>query len=298
LKRENAWTSVPEDCDNRGSWIYQRIFTDTTSVDIAFIGTSRTINGIQDTLITRLLSDVDGKKINVANLGYCRFGTEMQFLIAKDLISKKKVRTIVLEVNEGLSGTSHPIYPYFAATEDLVHPASLMNQNTPSNYYNGFLARLTQLRATILSESQSEGTPLPNYGYRGYPGTADPATLIEPDAPHKRELNFIQRFDKIYPEAWIERTIALCRANNIEVLFVYLPSYHDQAQPQEELSFYQSHATVLIPEQKQLHRKSLWRDHDHLNDPGAQILSIWLCEQLFKHTELLKNANKNTISAQ
>ncbi len=278
LSRDVAWKSAPDDCDNRGAWIYQRLFLDNAPIDLAIIGTSRTINGIQDTLISKMLST--SNKIEVANLGYCRFGTEIQFIITKDLISQKKVKTIVFEINEGLSGTSHPMYPYYSTTEDLLKPASYLNQAMPANYYNGFLGRLAQFRQSVLQVPVDSNAALPSYGYRGYPGLADSNTLHEPNASISKTPNMIQRFDKIYPESWISKSIALCKANGVNVYFLYLPSYHDQPEPKEELAFYRSYATVLIPPNDMIHHKNLWRDHDHLNDAGASIMSAWLVQQL------------------
>lgn len=280
LRREFAWTGIPGDCENRGSWIYQRLFTDSTPVDIAFLGSSRTINGIQDTLLSRLLSASNQKQTNVVNLGYCRFGTDMQYVIAKDLLEEKKVKIIVIEITEGMNSSSHPVFPYYAQTSEIVSPASLLNQAVPSNYYNAFLARLTQSRETIFNVPDTTLPLFPSYGYRGYPDNADPSSLKEPEIAVKSEANPIKRFEKKYPEAWIARLVELCAENNVKVFFLYLPAYDDQPEPTEGLVFYRSLAPVLIPPNTSFRNKTLWRDHDHFNDRGAEILSRWLAGEL------------------
>ncbi len=280
LDRNIAWTSVPGDCDNRGSWIYQRLYLDTTGVDIAIVGTSRTINGIQDTLISRLLSNSLSQEMNIVNFGYCRFGMEMQFIMAKDILEQKNIEVIVIEINEGMSGSSHPLFPYYARTEDVLRPASVLNQAVPANYYNGFLSRLTQFRQDILDLEDTAEPMFPSYGYRGYPGNADPSTLIEPDSFVDREMNALKRFEKLYPKAWIAQLVEMCLAKRVKIYFLYMPSYHDQPEPVEGLEFYRSLAPVLIPPNASIRNKGLWRDHDHLNDSGAKVLSTWLALEL------------------
>src|ERR1044072_4383675 len=196
--RKTAWTGAKDDCENRGTYLWQRIFSDTTPVDVAFLGTSRTINDVVDTLIEREYRLHYKNDCHVVNLGYCRFGNEMQYVIAKDLFANKKPGLVIIEINEQMGTSSHPMYPYFASTEDILQPASFRNQSVPANYYNAFLARLTALRGDFYGIADSALQQFPSYGYRGYPGQADPATLIPPAPASPKEMSAYRTFETGY----------------------------------------------------------------------------------------------------
>ena len=55
---------LPDDCLNRASWIYNRIHENRTDIDIAFLGSSHTITGINDSLIYHSF----GNELEFANL--------------------------------------------------------------------------------------------------------------------------------------------------------------------------------------------------------------------------------------
>jgi len=281
LDREYAWKSVPGDCENRGSWIYDRIIKDEKAIDIAFLGTSHTINGIQDTLITNLITKKIGNTITALNLGYCRFGNELQFIIAKDLFAHKKVKTMVIEINETFGISSHPVYSYYAKTEDIIRPASFKNQKALVNIYDAFLARLSQLRTDFFNMKPGKENKFPEYGYRGYAGLADPQKLIESSNVNE-DSNPVRQFNIGYPKSWIKALVDFCKANNSQVYFLYIPSYSSQPTPTEGMEFYNSLAPVLVMPRTELADKNLWRDADHLNDKGAAIFSRWVGNELCK----------------
>jgi hypothetical protein len=276
LKRKYAWNSLPTDCDNRGAWIWSRLYVDTTSIDIAFLGTSHTLNGIQDTMISRLLSEKKQERINAVNLAYCRFGNELNYVIAKDLFATKKPKIVIIEVNEKFGTASHPVYPYFAETKELVQPASLVQQAYGSNLYNGFLARLSQFRSSFFHSLDTIVPIHVSYGYRGFPTAMDdPAQLVPPDKKQSHQMGAWRKFTVSYPQAWISDLVQLCRSNHAQVFFLYIPAYHDQPVPIEGMDFYTSMAKVLLPPEGLFSDKTMWRDKNHLDDKGANVLATW-----------------------
>lgn len=284
LDRKFAWTSAPIDCDNRGAYIYNRIFEDTTPVDIALIGTSRTINGLMDTLMSRRLTEAHyfDDSVHVANLGYCRFGNELPMIIAQDLFSRKKPSIVLIEISERFGVSSHPMYPYFASTSELFAAPSYANQSALSNLYNGFLVRVTQTRSELFG-FEHEVVSTPPYGYRGYPDSADPASLKDPDIQPANLQGAWRSIQTTYVRAWIQSLVELCKANGSKVFFVYMPSFHDQPTPLEGMDFYQKLAPVWIIDRNMIGSRSCWRENDHFNDKGAYIFSEWLCSQLINN---------------
>lgn len=273
-ERKAMWTSSPGDCDNRGAFIYQRIFEDTTAIDIAFLGTSHTINGIQDTLISRLINEELGMHLNAVNLGYCRFGSEMQYIIAKDLLEHKHPKLVLIEVNEEAGQASHPMYPYYSTTEDLVQPVSSFNQALPANFYNGFLARLSHIRSSTYGFADSALPQFPHYGYRGYPDAAPVEELVEPETNPEVPDHTVMGIS--YSESWVSKTVELCYASLVKVRFIYIPSYNDQPHPMEAVDYFNSKAGLWVIPRDSIASKLQWRDRDHLNDAGAAAFSRWI----------------------
>src|SRR5687767_9647068 len=83
--RKRSYHYLTKDCEGRGAWMYRRIFERPEPVDVAFLGSSHTINGINDTLINQQLI---GKKMTACNLGYCRLGRDLQLVLIKHLIEQ------------------------------------------------------------------------------------------------------------------------------------------------------------------------------------------------------------------
>lgn len=100
VNKKFSFNFVKGECDNKASWIYHRIFEDERPIDIAFMGASQTGCAIMDKTIEKLLSDSLGRNINVANLGYCRRGRDIQYVMLKELFRHKKPSILVIEVAE------------------------------------------------------------------------------------------------------------------------------------------------------------------------------------------------------
>src|SRR6476661_964112 len=75
IDKKRAYHYLTEDGEGRGAWMYRRIYESKEPIDIAFLGSSHTINGINDTLINQLLRD-SGSTKTTCNLGYCRLGRD------------------------------------------------------------------------------------------------------------------------------------------------------------------------------------------------------------------------------
>ena len=89
--KEYAYQQIQKDCRS-GSWIHQRLFENEQEIDLAFVGTSRTMCGVQDVEIEKLLASQYGRNLKVANLGVCRNGMNLHYLISRDLFQQKKAQ--------------------------------------------------------------------------------------------------------------------------------------------------------------------------------------------------------------
>ena len=282
VKREFAYHYNPCDCENRGAWVYDRIYKDSTPVDIVFLGSSHTMTGIQDAQIESLLYVRTGRLQHVLNLGYCRNGEEIPYVLLKDLVRKKKPRLVIIEAREKLSLNSHPVYASMAETEDLLAPPSLKSAGYFPNVYTGWLTHLSQFRSDLFGLADTvKAENYSHYGFRFSEKTDDPANL-EKTAKEKlkpRPEPFLSEQLRNYPLAWTAETEKLAEENGAKVAYLYFYSF-GSPQKRPELQQYQKDNTFLLPPDSVFTDKLNWRDPDHINNRGAAELANWLASEL------------------
>lgn len=108
------------DCNT--SWIYYRLYDNPTPIDVAFIGTSHTGCGINDSLIENSLKNEYQVEKNISNLAYCTNGRNIQYPLLQDLLINKKPELIIIEVTENESTNSHQDFPYLADVDEILEP--------------------------------------------------------------------------------------------------------------------------------------------------------------------------------
>ena len=133
------WQDMRSEAWARLGWIYERIHFDETPVDIAFIGTSHTMNGVDGAAVRAALAAAGGTCRHVVNLAFPSYGRNMHWLIARELLEHRKVGTLVLEVFENESRKAHPFFNAVADVSDVLQAPLLINLN--------YLSDLAQLPA-------------------------------------------------------------------------------------------------------------------------------------------------------
>jgi hypothetical protein len=283
-QRSFAYYFVKNDCFNQGEWIYDRLYDNAKPVDIAFIGTSHTINGVHDILIEKMLNE--GRKtdtVDVLSVAYCRHGSNMHYLILKELLKNKKPKILIVEVLEEIRTNSHPIFPYFAQKEDL-------NLDIPfhrdyfKDYYTATTLRIEQRKKEWLYEYPNRIFNSRLYGNLTFPDTFPKAELAAFSERHlvKIEQNKNRFFKKTgidFPKLYLQKIKTLCDKNNVELKFLYLPAYGGINVEPTEMQLYQDLAAVLLPPKDILNNPDYWHDTEHLNTVGAEVLGKWLAEQ-------------------
>jgi hypothetical protein len=283
-ERTFAYHFVKNDCFNQGDWVYDRLYDNPKPVDIAFIGTSHTINGVHDILIEKTLNEGKGKDtVNVLSVAYCRHGSNMHYLILKELIKNKKPKVLVLEVLEEIRTNSHPIFPYFAQREDF-------NLDIPfhrdyfKDYYNATTLRIEQRKQEWFYEPEERIFNPRLYGNLTFPDTLAVAELNEFKIRHLAKIEenknkFFKKTGLNFPKYYFQKMKTLCDKNNVELKFLYLPAYGGIDTAPTEIEIYQSFGTVLLPPKELLNNTDYWHDKEHLNTVGAEALGKWLAMQ-------------------
>lgn len=279
--KEFAYHFIKDDCYNHGAWIHDRIIKNPTPVDIAFIGSSHTIHAFQD----KKLEEILGSEYRIANLGYCRYGRNLEYLILRMLLEHKTPQFVVLEVHEDEEKNSHDIFPYLANTRDLILTPSPINRDYFADLFHGASARLEYFKSRYIFRKNYPESDFGLYGYGEADRVVPENELKENQQAWKNRLERtqIQSIEKIqlkYPFAYLNKMIELFRKKNIPFLFVYLPESGSKLKKPKYALHYQNFAPLLIPPDSIFENTTNWMDASHLNDKGSELLSAWMAEQL------------------
>src|ERR1043165_4170457 len=266
-------------CQGRPPWIYQRIYEDTTAIDIAFIGTSHTMNAVNDEWLEKTLFDSTGKRLTVRNLSFCGFGRDFDYVLVKDLVEHKKVKALVLEVRENESQLGHLSFPYVATSSELFTAPKYFNRSYLPAIYKALLFRLQYLRESFTHEDirhQTEIAASP-FGFNGNNGIANPEDLDKEARKalerEKKKNASIENALNTLPQGYINQIADLAKANGVKLLFIYLPAYENRMSETELKTFYAPKGQIIFPDEQVLRDKANWADYEHLNISGEQKIS-------------------------
>lgn len=285
VPKEFAYEYMGDECEGQGRWLYSRLFLQDRPADVVFIGASRTMRAVDDSLLQHY-SDSVGDHLKFLNAGFCRFGRDLFTLIAEDALSTQNgIKTLVFEVNEREGSGNHPIYWSLAGTKDLLYPESFLNQSYFSNVYSGSLLRIDYLRDDLFSRTT---TPAASGKYFGCLHTDHQADDADLDASQQycasgrncQPATAMENFQMRYNKAWIARLSRSAKAHNVELVFLFLPAYGCSTCPPREIDFYSQYGPVLIPPPEILEDRKNWSDHDHFNSSGSRLMAKWLYERL------------------
>ncbi len=285
VSKEFSYNYIKDECEGAGQWLYSRMYLQDRPADIVFVGASRTMRAVDDSLLQHYY-DSSGADLKILNAGFCRFGRDLFTLIAEDVLSTQTgMKTLVFEVNEREGSGNHPIYWTLAGTKDLLYPESFVNQSYFSNIYSGTLLRFDYLRGEWLSTQQPTRTSGKYFGCLHTDFIADQKDMDDAAAycakrKHWSPPGAWEEFQLGYNKAWIERLSNNCKARNVELIFLFLPQYGCSDCPPRELGFYQQFGNVLIPPTDILENRNNWSDHDHMNNSGSTAITKWLFDEL------------------
>lgn len=275
--KKQVYAALKDDCDNRANWMYQRIYENPLPVDIAFIGSSRTENSINERLLEYYIPEY-----RTLNFAYCRYGRNLHYMLIKNLIEEKQVRAVVLEVRQEENPYSHPVGAYFMENEDILTSYPFFNKDWFGDWATAFQFRL-QLTQEAIFDNQMELIPDSNeYGF--YPNyTVPDLTEINKEGAERKKADdggFKRKMENTYPLHYLKRIAALCSENNVRLIFLYLPSYGVPQTEPTHADFYRKHGTLLIPPNNILQNINNWADPNHFNPDGSVLMSRLLGEEL------------------
>ncbi len=127
------------------TWIYERIYFDKTPIDVAFFGTSHTMNAIDSEIVESLLIDK-----HVVNFAIPHFGRDMHHTLIKLLLDNRTPETIILEVREDEARDLHPGVHYLADIDDLYSAPLIVNFRYLGNLIRQPLRQLKAINFEII----------------------------------------------------------------------------------------------------------------------------------------------------
>jgi hypothetical protein len=280
VNQRQKYIGLKHDCFNHGIWIYDRIFNNSKSVDVAFIGSSHTINDIDDRLIENRLA----KKFTVANFGYCRLGRNLSYVLLKELLKKKHPQYVFLEIREDEDYFSHPIFPYVASDREVLFPHLLFDARYFSDIWTHFSYKMELLQDALFSNEKE--TPVRNnaFGHSAFRDTIAPGVLakayLEQNSVKEKPSKLIRDFHLAFARGYLKAIGSLCEQEKIKLIFLYLPSYGSGLKRPREFATYAKYGKVWWPPSTVFHKKTNWHDTGHLNGEGARELSLWLAKRM------------------
>lgn len=279
----------------KAGWIYERIHFDPTPIDVVFLGTSRTVAGIDSGKVEQSCHDVGGKYCSSVNFGMLHLGRNLHWLLAREVIESRKPRLLVVEVQETEYRALHPAFSYLADELDLVAAPVVIN----TSYFTD-LGRLPARQISLFAESAAPGlfdihTEFDRSHYQGpHWDDADknPSSVVSDEQLESQRAHMaaiedakvrlpapLQKLEYRANVIYLERLLDLARQKNIEIIFMYLPMYHDAKLPLFADVYDKYGATWWVPGEIRDHHE-LWRDVNHLNFDGAAALSTFIGAKL------------------
>lgn len=289
------WQAIKVEAYARLGWIFERIHFDPTPIDIAFIGTSHTMNGIDAEAFERQLSAATGSCVHAVNLAIPSYGRNLHWLLVRELLTHRQVRTLVIETFENETRKPHPLFAHVAEVADVLSAPVLININ-----YLHDVVRLPWRQLSLWAESLSPEA----WGLRRRPDLADydgsnvdntrvvnvggialtplrdtamaPAALEAAAAAQRadKRLHWLgPRFadwEYVLPNTYLRRILDLAHERGVEVVFLYLPGYGNPPAPVDN-RLYQG--APMLTANDVLARSDAWLDVNHLNMLGAARLT-------------------------
>ncbi len=282
--------STLQDDGLRLAEVLERIDQDTNPIDIAFIGTSHTMDGIDDSDLQASLEKA-GVRANVANLGVMWMGRDLHLWLTRRLLAHKTPKLIVLEINEHEPPYGHPLMPYVAAASDMLCCRFWDEFNFPKMFLlflkEQFYGSIS-LAWTPFSRAAAAGAPQWEHGWHPLDGIWDariPRALSLGDrieglmGSNSRSLAYELTSD--FGRQAVRQIVEEARAAHVSIVFLYLPEfqYASRAEP-ENIRFYSELAPVIVPPEDLVANRLNWWDFAHLNRNGAQEFVPYLSAQL------------------
>ncbi|HBS88454.1 MAG: hypothetical protein A2W91_15000 [Bacteroidetes bacterium GWF2_38_335] len=275
---------IKGDCDAQGSWIYETM-RGNDKPGIVFLGSSHTLNAVNEKIIMDELKKTGTDTVSVANFGYCRYGRNLQYVLLKDLIKSNKPKMVIFEVTSEEPASSHPVFGYLAEPVDVFSAPLLLNFDYFRDIYYSFIMQTSYIKSISGMQNYDFEKVRRKSGYHWANKVIPKNELVKSGRKRRQKFDgksqdFFTRLEKKLPDFYLEKVISVCRENNIRIIFLYLPSYGLQDILPVDYEFYNKNGLFWNPPSEIFNNFDNWADDSHLNVSGAGKISVWLSEKI------------------
>jgi hypothetical protein len=277
-------------------WVYERIHFDPTPLDVALVGSSHTEYDLDGATIEKNLVDSPAAGWHVANLGIIHPGRDLDYLMASEAINFAHPRLLLIEVQYEEPRATHPAFALFADAGDIVAAPLVINTNYPSN-----VAHLPARQVSLAVQSLLPGLfdahrqfqPALYRGTQFHDSLGELGTTIPRDTVLStaqlcaQEADFLKltggktrlpaslrglefRVSLLY----LAKIVNLAQSHHVPFAFLYLPGWHQAAQP-TQVGVYRGYGAVWSAPEV-FAQENIWQEVNHMNLAGEAALSQWL----------------------
>jgi len=278
IDKKYQYAFVKNACSLKSNYIYHRIYEDTLPIDVVFLGSSHTMCGINDSIVQQVLDD-HGLHLQVSNMGFCRLGRDMEYVIFKDLLRHKKPKMLVLEVRQEEPELSHPDFGYIADLRDVIGAPLIINRSFFPDLLHAYMVRLNYNRDLLSRKDYNAPYEAPHLAFLQKNIIADTSVLYagarfrwQRYYSHTRPA-WGDRIMTRYPKSYVSMIMDLAKSNHIKVVMLYIPNFGYPYHKPKELAYYQEIANVILMPNSFFDNEKYWMEDEHLNTSAAAILS-------------------------
>jgi hypothetical protein len=284
------------DPEVEAKWIYERIHFDPSPLDVVFIGTSHTLEGIDSDRVEQACRTANGKVCASVNFALVHLGRNVHWILTRDVLAARKPRLLVVEVQETEFRALHPAFPFLAEASDVALAPLIIN----TSYFQD-LVRLPLRQITLFAKSSAPSlfgkrkTFAPELYLGPHGGEAPSAAqrqtvspnelerqrahLASADASRLRLPASLRRLEYRANLVYLTKLLEFAREKNVQVRFLYIPSYHAPQEP-AFADFYKRYAPTWYPLKEIFDSSRNWVDAGHLNAAGSKALSDWVAAKI------------------
>lgn len=300
------FNSLTEPAVVKAGWIYERIHHDPTPLDIIFVGTSRSVFGVNSAAVEGAIRQATGQNMHVVNFAMQHLGRDLHYLLAREALLNRTVKLLVLEVTEDEPRDLHPAFGPLAEASDILLAPLFINVAYFANLGRLPLRQMQLFLRTSLPGAYGTTLEFKPAKYRGaqwddtYAATGSVDHPIHPVVPRlhshgeaelerqrlhsaraiARKLALPPAFNQLERRAnlsYVQAIAELAQKQGVEMRFLMMPQ-HVPAAP-AFLAFYQQYGPIWSPGPA-ISDPKLWTDINHLNHAGAVALAPWLAGQI------------------
>jgi hypothetical protein len=275
----------------KAGWIYHRIHDNPAPIDVVFIGSSHTVFGIDATRAADAFAAAGGGRQQWVNFGLQHLGRNVPWLFAREVLRARKVKLLVVEVQEDESRSLHPAFGALADAWDIVDAPWIINTDYLADL-SGLPLRQARLFARSLAGAAPPSDTMDDWNdtvIEAHAPGAMPRKAVHSVAELEAERAHFARTIAVkdslpWPLArlenranliYLQRIIQLAAENHVPVRFLYMPNWKTAALPR----YIGVYGSVLFPREVYAHRE-YWQDIAHMNAAGADALSDWVGRNL------------------